>query len=150
MKGLTPGLTDQSLASAGVEDTADQIHELVAAEFTLQETGGTLTATGAEQTLYINNNPLGVFRPVALFVDLDEMIQGDTTVLRVYYRLGAGGTLKLEDYQSYTGVDGGLANSIKLVAIDLYPNRFGVQITLEQTATANGYDDYIWEIFTEE
>lgn len=37
MKGLTPGLTDQSLASAGVEDTADQIHELVAAEFTLQE-----------------------------------------------------------------------------------------------------------------
>lgn len=150
MIGLSLGLTNQSVASAGVEDTADQIHELVAAEFTLQETGGTLTATGAEQTLYINDNPLGVFRPTALFVDLDEMIQGDTTVLRVYYRLRTAGTLKLEDYQSYAGADGGLANGIKLVAIDLYPNRFGVQITLEQTATANGYDDYDWSIFTEE
>lgn len=148
-----PGLTNQSVAPYSVTETLGQIHELAAAEFTLQETGGTLAATGAEQTLYINDNPLGCFGPRTLFVDLDEMIQGDTTVLRVYYRLsaaGAGGTLKLEDYQSYTGVDGGLANSIKLVAIDLYPNRFGVQITLEQTATANGYDDYIWEVFTEE
>jgi hypothetical protein len=150
MRGLTPGLTDQSVASAGVEDTADQIHELVAAEFTLQETGGTLTADGTEQTLYINNNPLGVFRPTALFVDLDNMVQGDTTVLRVYYRLKAGGTLKLEDYQSYTGADGGLANGMKLVALDLYPNRFGIQITLEQTATGNGYSDYDWSTFTEE
>lgn len=147
---LAPGLTDQSLAPASVADTVDQIHELVAAEFTLQETGGTLIATGAEQTLYINNNPLGCFRPVTLFVDLDNMAQGDTTVLRVYYRLKSGGTLKIEDYQSYTGADGGLANSIKLVALELYPNRFGVHITLEQTATGNGYSNYDWEVFTEE
>ena len=148
MRGLTPGLTDQSIASAGVEDTAEQIHELVAAEFTLQETGGTVTATGAEQSLYLNDNPLGVFRPVAVFVDLSAMQQADTTVFRVYYRISAGGNLQLQDYQSYTGVVGGLANSKELIIIDLYPNRFGTWVTLEQTA--GSVRDYPWSVFTEE
>lgn len=148
MRGLVPGLTDQSIASAGVEDTADQIHELVAAEFTLQETGGTLTATGAEQSLYLNNNPLGCFNPRCVHVDLDNMAGGDTTVFRVYYRLLAGGTLKVQDCQSYTGADGGLANSVKQIVIDLYPNRFGIWVTLEQTGGVAR--DYNWEVFTEE
>lgn len=143
-----PGLTDQSVAPASVGDTADQIHELVAAEFTLQETGGTVTSTGAEQTLYLNNNPLGCFNPVAVFIDLNAMAQADTTDFRVYYRISAGGGLELQDYQSYTGVDGGLANSKKLIIIDLHPNRFGIWVTLEQTAGAA--QDYPWEIFVEE
>lgn len=145
---LAPGLTDQSLASAGVEDTADQIHELVTAEFTLQETGGSITADGTEQNIYINNNPLGCFRPRAVFVDLDAMLGGDTTDFKVYYRIAAGGGLQLQDYQSYTGVDGGLANSKKLIVIDLHPNRFGIQVTLQQMAGTNRA--YPWEVFTEE
>ena len=146
-----PGLTNQSVASAGVKDTADQIHELVAAEFTLQETGGTLTSTGDEQTLYLNDNPLGCFRPVCVFVDLNNMLDGDTTVFRVYYRIAPPGTMAnplLQDYQSYTDVDGGLANGKMIIVIDLYPNRFGVWVTLEQTAGA--VRDYIWEVFVEE
>jgi len=145
---LSPGLVNQSVASATTEDTADQIHELVAAEFTLQETGGTLLADGSEQTLYINNNPLGCFYPRTLLIDLDNMLAGDTTVIRVYYRLNAGGGLQLWDYHTYTGADGGLASNRKLIAADLLPTRFGIQITLEQTAGT--YRDYDWEIFTEE
>lgn len=143
-----PGLTNQSVASAGVEDTADQIHELVVAELTLQETGGTLTASGAEQTLYINNNPLGCFRPHTLLVDLDNMQAGDSTVLKVYYRLAAGTGLQLTSYIICTGQDGGLSHGIKVICSDLCPNRFGIRITLEQTAGTNR--DYTWEIFTEE
>jgi len=120
----------------------------VTAEFTLQETGGTLTATDAEQTLYINNNPLGCFHPHTLFVDLDNMAQGDTVAIRVYYRLRAGGGLQLWDYSQYIGADGGLPNSVKLISADLLPTRFGIQITLEQTAGTNR--DYDWELFTEE
>jgi hypothetical protein len=145
---LSPGIVNQSVASASVEDTADQIHELVAAELTLQETGGTLTADGSEQTLYINNNPLGCFHPRTLLLDLDNMLAGDTSVIRVYYRLNAGGGLQLWDYHTYTGADGGLASNRKLIAADLLPTRFGVQVTLEQTAGT--YRNYDWEIFTEE
>ena len=144
----TPGITNQSVAPASVADTADQIHELVAAEFTLQETGGTLLADGSEQTLYINDNPLGCFHPRTLIVDLDNMQAGSTTVIRVYYRLNAGGGLQLWDYHTYTGADGGLASSRKLISADLLPTRFGVKITLEQTAGTYRY--YDWEIFTEE
>ena len=126
----------------------DALVELAAAELTLQETGGLLTATGGEDTIYINDDPLGTHNPRMLIVDLDAMAAGpDTTVLRVYYRITAGGGLQLEDYQSYVGVDGGLANSIKLVTIALNPNRFGFSVTLEQTAGANR--TYRWEYFEE-
>ena len=144
----SPGIVNQSVAPASVADTADQIHELVAAEFTLQETGGTLTADGSEQILYINDNPLGCFHPHTLFVDLENMQAGSTVIIRVYYRLNAGGGLQLWDYHTYTGVDGGLASGLKLISADLLPTRFGVKITLEQTAGT--YRDYDWEIFTEE
>jgi hypothetical protein len=144
----TPGITNQSIATGAVDETVDQIHELVAAEFTLQETGGTLLADGSEQTLYINDNPLGCFHPRTLIVDLDNMQAGSTTVIRVYYRLNAGGGLQLWDYHTYTGADGGLASNRKLISADLLPTRFGVKITLEQTAGTYRY--YDWEIFTEE
>jgi hypothetical protein len=145
----TPGITNQSVAPASVADTADQIHELVSAEFTLQETGGEITTDGTEQTLYINNNPLGCFRPRRLFVDLDNMAAGgDSVAVRAYYRLNAGGGLQLLTYQAWTGVDGGLANSAKLVTVELYENRFGVKVTLQRIAGSDYAFD--WEIFTEE
>lgn len=123
--------------------TFDQVNAIL----TLEETGGTVTADGSEQTLFIEDVPLGCHAPRRLVVDLDNMAGGDTTVLRVYYRILAGGGLQLETYASYTGADGGLANSMKLVSHALHENRFGIQVTLEQTAGVNR--DYDWEIFRE-
>lgn len=142
-----PALVDQSIATAAVDVTTENIFDLVNAILTLQETGGLLTASGQEQTLYINNAPLGCFLPRTLYVDLDNMLaaDGDTTVFRVYYRITAGGALLLQDYASYAGNDGGLANGRKLIAIDLGPNRFGIRVTLDQTAGVN--KTYRWEIF---
>ena len=121
-----------------------QIFNAVNAILTLTETGGTLTATGAEQNIYINNSPAGEFEPRVVMVDLDLMQAGDTTVFRVYYRLNAAGGLQLYDYVQYAGADGGLANGRKLIAITLLPNRFGVQVTLQQTAGVNR--DYDWDV----
>ncbi len=117
------------------------------AELALQETGGSLTASGAEQTLYINNQPMGSFVPRVLYVDLDLMEGGDTTVFRVYYRLNSGGALQQQDFQTYTGADGGLANGNTVIAIDLGPSRFGVRVSIHQTAGTNRV--YDWEVFEE-
>jgi hypothetical protein len=141
------GLTNQSIATAGVDETADQIKARTDALLALSSTGGTLTADGTEQTLYIDNEPLGATMGRRLYVDLDAMQGGDTTVIRVYYRLSDGGGLQLLDYNSYTGADGGLANSIKLIAVDLGPYRHGIQLTLEQTAGVNR--TYPFEFFAE-
>ncbi|GAG25433.1 unnamed protein product, partial [marine sediment metagenome] len=124
-------------SDAEASATALQIQAQTNALLVLSETGGTLTADGAEQTLYIDNAPLGVHKPRTVLIDLDNMAGGDTTELRVYYRLNAGGGLQLLDFNPYVGADGGLANSRVLVAIDLYETRFGVQVTLEQTAGVN-------------
>lgn len=139
------GFTRQSIASGGVDDTVDQIQTQTNALLVLSSTGGTATATGQEQTLYIDNEPLGCWEPLVLWVDLDNMQGGDTAVIRAYHRLNDGGGLQLWSYNSYTGADGGLANGMKVVKIELGPNRHGLQITLDQTAGVNR--DYDWELF---
>jgi len=141
-----PGLTNEATGAtiAAVED----VFNIVNADLVLRETGEVLTADGTEQNTYVSSTPLGVHKPHVVFIDLDNMDQGDTTVIRTYYRLAGGGGWLLEDYQSYTGADGGLANGIKVIAVDLYPNRFGIRITLEQTAGTNR--DYLWKYFGEQ
>lgn len=140
-------LIDQSIATAAVDVTTENTFDLINAELTLQEIGGLLTADGNEQTLYVNDAPLGNYEPRVMFVDLDNMLGGDTTDIRVYYRITDGGGLQLHDFAQYIGADGGLTNGKKLITIDLYPNRFGCQITLRQTAGT--LRTYHWEIFTE-
>lgn len=129
-------------------ETSDELTQIQAqtnALTVLSSTGGTVTADGSEQTLYVDDEPLGTWEPLALMVDLDNMAGGDTTVLRVYHRLNDGGGLQLWDYNSYTGADGGLANSVKVVVVELHPNRHGVQCTLEQSAgVLRSFD---WEFF---
>lgn len=142
-------LTDQSVAPASVADTADQIHDLVAAELVLQETSGTITSTAGEQTVYINDHPLGCFNPRRFFIDLDNMAAGgDSIAVRVYYRLLSGGGLQLLTYQAWTGADGGLANSAKLATLELYENRYGIRVTLQRIGGSDY--DFDWEVFTEE
>lgn len=123
------------------------IRSIVDAFLALSATGGTLTADGTEQTLFISDEPLGSAMGRRLYIDLDAMAGGDTTVIRVYYRLSDGGALQLLDYNSYTGADGGLSNGIKLIAVDLGPYRHGVRVTLEQTAGVNRA--YPFEFFAE-
>ena len=139
-------------ASIGADTTATlvlatSIDAVVDALLALSSTGGILTADGSEQTLHIDNEPLGCTMGRRLYIDLDAMAGGDTTVIRVYHRLSDGGNLQLLDYNSYAGADGGLANSIKLIAIELGPYRHGIQVTLEQTAGVNR--TYPFEFFAE-
>jgi hypothetical protein len=105
------------------------------------ETGGTLTADGTEQTLYINNAPAAIFEPLIVNVDCTNMQAGDVIVLRAYYRITAGGNLRLKDEVTLNG-----AQDPALRNIVLEPNRYGVQATLEQTAGTNR--NYDWEVIT--
>lgn len=139
-----PRLTNHSVA---VPPIVEAIHSFEVAELVLSSTGGTLTADGSEQTLYYDNEPLGVFRPVALVIDLDAMLGGDTIEVKIYHRLSDAGGLQLLAFHTWTGADGGLSNSEKVDVVDLHPNRHGYRITLDQTAGTNR--DYPWELFLE-
>ena len=132
-----PRLTDSSIAGGGVDEKVDQIHAQTSAELTIQTTGGTLTTTGAEQTLYYDDEPLGVWCPVVLILDLDAMDTTETIEVKVYHRMSDAGGLQLFQYETWTGVDGGLEDDCVLDKIALYPNRHGYRITLTLTAGTN-------------
>ncbi len=118
---------------AAVQATVDAIP-------TLTETGGTLTADGSEQNVYINNAPAGIFRPVCVQIDFTNHTATETVVLRTYYRITDGGALIQQDEEEFIGVP-----AMPLINIELEPNRYGVQVTLEKTAGTNRA--YLWEAF---
>jgi len=137
-----PGLVDYVVIGSGypVQRLID-IFNIVNALLLDTETGGTLTADGTEQNTYINNTPAGIFEPLIVNIDCTTMLAGDVTVLRVYYRIAAGGNLIKKDEVTLNG-----AQDPDLKNIILEPNRYGVQVTLEQTAGVNR--DYNWEVIT--
>jgi len=108
----------------------------------LTETGGTLTTDGTEQTIYRNNSPAGVFKPISLKIETSAQTATETIVLREYYRSSPGGALLLYDTVTYIG-----AIADEGIIIHLDPNRFGVEVTIEKTAGTNR--DYPWEVFYE-
>ena len=108
----------------------------------LEETGGTFTTDGTVQNLYINNAPTGVYRPINIEIDFSNQTATETVTLRTYYRILAGGALILQDELDFTGVI-----HPEKVTIDLDPNRFGIQTTLERTA--GNAKAYTWEVFYE-
>jgi hypothetical protein len=119
------------------------VFDIVNASLVTTETGGTLTADGTEQDVYINNAPPNVYEPRRVKIDLDNMAVGDTVVVRLYDRIVPGGGLQQVDEITFNGPDGGLPNNNKAIYVDLSENRYGVQVTLEQTAGVNR--DYDWE-----
>ena len=126
-----------------LEDT-DAIREVTDAEPVLTETAGQITTTAAEQNVYVAVAPAGVFRPICLKIDMTKQTATETVVLRTYYQIAPGGALVLQDTVTYAGVV-----SPELINIDLEPNRYGVAVTIQNTAigTHRAYD---WEVFYEE
>lgn len=132
-----------AICDAILEDTT-AIREVTDSEAILTEQAGQITTTGAEQTIYINNAPAGVFRPVCVKVDFFNQTATETVVLRTYYRIAVGGGMALQDEVTYAG-----AQDPELINIDLEPNRYGVWVTIQRTVI--GVDRaYDFEVFYEE
>ncbi|KKM05732.1 hypothetical protein LCGC14_1751130 [marine sediment metagenome] len=134
--------TEVAAILAAVDTEIADIKTVTDAIPTLTETGDTLTADGTEQDVYINNAPSGLFRPICVKIDFTAHTGTETVTLKVYYRIKSGGNMILQDEVEYAGLV-----SPELINIELEPNRYGVQVTLQKTAGANR--DYDWEVFYE-
>ncbi len=121
----------------------DTIEAKTSAMSILDETGGNLTTTGAEQNLYIENTPTGVFVPICIDIDFTNHTAAETVVLRYYKRQYSGGAWVEFDEQEFAGVQDPLGKTITML-----PNRYGIKITIEKTGGAN--KAYRWSVYTEE
>ena len=136
-------LTALEAAVDAIELDVDAIREVTDSEAILTETGGTITTDGTEQTIYTEESPAGIFRPICAKVDFTNHTAGETVVLRVYYRIAPGGAFVRQDGTTFAGVPADL-----LANTNFEPNRYGIKFTIEKTAGANrAYD---WEVFYEE
>jgi NAD(P)-dependent dehydrogenase (short-subunit alcohol dehydrogenase family) len=92
----------------------------------------TTTVIDTEYDLYINNAPLGVFKPILMTVNFLNQTAGETVILRQYRRDTDGGVWSLFDESlPIIGVQ-----SPVLRGINMGPNRFGIRITIERTGGA--------------
>lgn len=122
-----------------INDLETAIDELKASHLILTETGDTITTSAAEQDIYINDAPSGIYAPRNLFIDFTAHTAGETVVVREYYRIKSGGNYIKVDEATYVGVQDPL-----LIHIDLKDNRFGVKVTIQKTVGTNrAYD---WEV----
>lgn len=108
----------------------------------LEEIAGNLLTDGAVQTIYINNAPAGIYRPICLKIDFANQQATETVVIRELYRISPGGALSVHDEQEFIGVV-----DDPIVKIDLDPTRYGVSVTIEKTGGTNR--TYDWEVFYE-
>jgi hypothetical protein len=108
----------------------NNIFNIVNAILVTTETGGTLVTDGLVQNVYVNNAPAGVFEPLCVKLDLTTLAALESVTIRTHYRIAplpAG--LILFDEVVFAGVQ-----AIPGKNIDLEPNRYGIQVTLERTA----------------
>ncbi len=120
---------------------------LTSAMLTLDESNGVLLSTAGEQNVYANFAPAGSFKPIVVKIDLDLMVGGDTTIIRLREMIRPG-VWVLTDYEAYVGADGGLLDGITCIYVTMQPNRYGVRVTLQQTV--GGFHNYQWEVLVDD
>ncbi len=132
-----------ALCDAILEDTV-AIREVTDSEAILTEVAGQITTDGNEQTVYTEENPAGIFEPRCFKIDMTNQTAAETVDIKVYYRIGVGLNMILQSNTTFAG-----AQDPDLKLISLEPNRYGIRITIQNTAlgTHRAYD---WEVFYEE
>jgi len=126
-----------------IEEDVNAIRAQTDSVAILSELSNEITTDGTEQTLWTEESPAGVFRPICLKLDFTNQTAGETVVIREYYRINPTGAMIMQSTTAFAGVQSPL-----LKKVDLDPNRFGVRVTIEKTAGANR--DYDYEVFYEE
>ncbi len=120
-------------AIAAVQAKANKIQDF------LEEGTGTLTATGAEDTVRIYTGT----GKLHCYIDLFNMVAGNSVTIRQYMTIKTAGTYRLYAQETYAD-----AQTLPLLHIVAKPGKFGVKITLQQAAVV--YKTYDWETLVEQ
>lgn len=101
---------------------------------------GTLTADGSEQNVVLDEPAGNPQRFLDGYIDLTNMASGDTVVIRQYMRIAsAGGYVKYAE-ETYSG-----AQTLPLLHVVTKPGRYGIKVTLQQTAGT--YRSFTYQFF---
>lgn len=122
-----------SPTGTGREAKVDRIQDFA------EEASDTLTATGAEDTI---KEITATVNKLHCYIDLSNMASGDSITVRQYMTIKSAGSPVKYAEEVYTD-----AQSLPMLHVITKPARYGIKITLEQTAGT--YKDFDWETFQE-
>lgn len=124
-----------------LEDTI-AIREVTDSEAILTEVLGSFVTDGTEQTVYVAENPAGIFEPRLVTLNFTNQTVAGTSRVRVYYREEPGGGYIKRSDTTFAGVQDPLSKEIIL-----RPNRYGIRVSLLGTGETVTIK---WEAFYEE
>ena len=137
---------DESLLEAAIatrasatDYTAGRAAKMDKIQDFLEEGTGTLTATGAEDTVRIYTG----MGKLHCYIDLTNMVAGNSVTIRQYMTIKTAGAYRLYAQETYADVQ-----TLPLLHIVAKPGKFGVKITLQQAAVV--YKTYDWETLVEQ
>ena len=94
---------------------------------------GTLTADGTEQTIV----EMIIMGSLEGWIDLANMASGDTIIITQYAKVKSGGTYRRYASATYVG-----AQTDPALFVTRVPSRYGVKLTLQQSAGTYRTFDY--------
>jgi len=97
-----------------------------------------LVADGTEQEIVLDETGGNPLRSIEGFIDFTAMQAGDTIVIREYLKLESGGSYVKYAEETYSD-----AQALPACWIDTKPAKYGLRITLEQTAGTNRTFPYL-------
>jgi hypothetical protein len=138
-------IADVQVVVDNIQDDVTDILAIADGLPTLTSVVGSTTTTtiDTEYDLYINNAPLGVFRPILVTVNFLNQTAAETVIIRKYRRDTDGGVwTEFDESLPYVGIQDPHG-----IEIDFGPNRFGVRATIERIA--GNARAYPWAAFYE-
>jgi hypothetical protein len=105
---------------------------------TVTEVEGTMTLTGSEQNLILTSDNKS--HVVTGQIDLSNMQAGDTVEVIQYMMVKSGGTLRSYADEVYSGVQ-----TLPLLNISTKRGKYGIKVTIKQTAGTFRTVDYLFE-----
>lgn len=127
-----------SSRAAAAEYTAARAAKIDKVQNFVEDSLGTLSATGIEDTIRESTDE----GKLHCFIDLTAMVAADSITVRQFMKIKATGTYIKYAEETYADVQ-----SLPMLYIITKPSKHGIKITLEQTAGTNR--DYDWETFIE-
>ncbi|MEM2365705.1 MAG: hypothetical protein QXL06_02050 [Nitrososphaerota archaeon] len=101
---------------------------------------GTLVADGSEQNLILDEVEGNPQRHLEGYLDLSSMQSGDIVIIRQYMKISPTGSYVKYAEETFTG-----AQSLPLLHIITKPAKYGIKITLQQTAGT--YRSFTYQFF---
>jgi hypothetical protein len=101
---------------------------------------GSITMDGSEQTVVLDEVAGNPQRFLEGYVDLSPMASGDTIVVRQYMKISATGDYVKYAEETYSG-----SQPIPLLYVTTKPGRYGIKVTVQQTAGT--YRTFTYQFF---